>query len=102
MRSNLDGTYLDGDGRVHSATVPRLVAEPSVRIRSELLAAAIETLERVGCQFFACDGPTLEPEPMITCHACATLAQLRVAAGRPASLAEELTTEDARRACRSE
>lgn len=60
-----------------------------------LLAETIETLERVGCQFWACDGPTLEPVDMKTCYACETLAKLRVAAGRPARTSDDLTAEEA-------
>lgn len=50
-----------------------------------LIAEALDSLERAGCQFWACDGPTLEPVDMLTCHRCATVAKLRVAIGRPAS-----------------
>ncbi len=42
----------------------------------ELLAAAIASLERCGCQFWACEGETLNPIDMVTCHRCAALAQL--------------------------
>jgi hypothetical protein len=42
-----------------------------------LLDEAIETLERLGCQFGFCDGPTLEPVDMKTCYACEMLAKLR-------------------------
>ncbi|GLZ62838.1 hypothetical protein [Micromonospora sp. NBRC 107095] len=49
-------------------------------IDSELLDDTIDVLERVGCQFWACDGPTLEPVDMKTCAACALLARLRAAA----------------------
>jgi hypothetical protein len=51
-------------------------------IDDELLADAIDSLERVECQFWACGGPTLSPEPMKTCHRCDVLARLRVAAGQ--------------------
>lgn len=43
----------------------------------DLTAEMIDTLERVGCQFFACEGPTLNPVDMVTCHVCALLARLR-------------------------
>jgi len=46
-------------------------------VDATLLHGAIEALERVGCQFFACDGPTLDPIPMATCYVCAEIAQLR-------------------------
>ena len=48
-----------------------------MQVDVELLREVIDTLERVGCQFDHCDGPTLEPVDMITCHACATLARVR-------------------------
>jgi len=50
-------------------------------VEDELLADAIDSLERVGCQFWACEGPTLTPVPMKTCHRCDVLARLRAAAG---------------------
>jgi hypothetical protein len=49
----------------------------------ELLAAALDVLEHAGCQFWACEGPTLEPIDMVTCGACATVAQLRQRLGKP-------------------
>lgn len=42
-----------------------------------LLTDLIDSLERCGCQFWACEGETLEPIDMVTCHRCALLAQLR-------------------------
>ncbi|GAB7044935.1 hypothetical protein [Catenuloplanes indicus] len=42
----------------------------------ELLAEAINSLERVGCQFWACEGPTLDPIDMVTCYRCTTLGKL--------------------------
>ncbi len=63
------GSDADLDGQVATAWIP-----------ATLLTEAIETLEQVGCQFAHCDGPTLEPVDMVTCHACATLAKLRKAA----------------------
>jgi hypothetical protein len=50
-----------------------------------LIEEALDSLERVGCQFWACEGPATEPVDMVTCHVCATVAKLRVAIGRPAS-----------------
>jgi hypothetical protein len=44
---------------------------------TKLLADALDVLERAGCQFWACDGPTLRPVHMITCAACSTVARLR-------------------------
>lgn len=49
----------------------------------ELLADALDSLERSGCQFWACDGPTLRPKPMVTCHRCVTVAKLRRALRLP-------------------
>lgn len=43
----------------------------------QLLADTLAVLERAGCQFWACDGPTLTPKPMITCAACVQVAKLR-------------------------
>ncbi len=63
-------------------------------IPDALLAETIETLEQIGCEFEFCDGPTLEPVDMRTCNACATLAKLRVAAGRPPRRDDELTWEE--------
>lgn len=45
-------------------------------ITAALLDEVIGTLERVGCQFDPCQGPTATPVPMITCHVCATLGRL--------------------------
>jgi hypothetical protein len=65
----------------------------------ELIIESIETLERLGCQFEFCNGPTLEPEPMVTCFSCALLARLRVAVGQSPRRDDELTFEEAWRAC---
>lgn len=46
-----------------------------------LALEALEALERVGCQFYMCTGPTLEPEDMVTCFACITVAKLRTLLG---------------------
>lgn len=53
---------------------PAACHEPAV---PDLTAEMIETLERIGCQFFACEGPTLNPIDMVTCHVCSLLARLR-------------------------
>jgi hypothetical protein len=42
-----------------------------------LVAEIEETLQRVGCQYEFCEGPTLEPDAMVTCYRCVTLAQVR-------------------------
>lgn len=41
-----------------------------------LLALAVETLERIGCQFDMCPGPEVDDQPMMTCHACSALRRL--------------------------
>lgn len=48
----------------------------------ESLAKAIQVLERVGCQFDYCGGPTLEPIDMITCYVCDAVAELQAAVDR--------------------
>lgn len=58
-------------------------AAEAVEMPADLLAAAIEALEQAGCQFFACEGETLTPIDMVTCHCCATLARLRSLTARP-------------------
>lgn len=41
------------------------------------LRESLEVLERAGCQFWACMGPTLHPIPMTTCCVCSLIARLR-------------------------
>lgn len=65
-----------------------------VEIPSDLLAETLATVYEVGCQFEFCDGPTLEPADMRTCHRCATLAKLRVLAGEPPRRADEQTWQE--------
>lgn len=48
-----------------------------VAVDLALLEEAVESFERVGCQGRFCDGPTLEPVDMVTCHRCEALAKLR-------------------------
>lgn len=43
----------------------------------ELLAEALDTLERTSCQFFACDGPFRPQIYMKTCARCSTIYALR-------------------------
>ena len=50
---------------------------------TQLLAEALDALEQAGCQFWACEGPTLKPIDMVTCNACATIARLRQRLERP-------------------
>jgi hypothetical protein len=53
-----------------------------------LLRTVLETLERMPCEFWACEGPTLNPIDMVTCRACHTLAlvsnRLGIWQGEPA------------------
>jgi hypothetical protein len=65
-----------------------------VAIPQELLLDAVDALDRLDCQFFACNGPTLEPEDMVTCFRCSTLAQLRAAAGQPPRRSDELSATE--------
>lgn len=48
-----------------------------VTIPAGILGQVIEALEMAGCQFWACEGETLEPVDMVTCQCCAALAQLK-------------------------
>jgi hypothetical protein len=59
---------------------------------ADLLTEALDSLERAGCQFWHCEGPTLEPVDMSTCHRCVAVAQLRVRLGQPPSYPEETRT----------
>lgn len=43
----------------------------------ELLREALETLERVGCQFWACEGPDAPEVHMKTCFCCSMIKKLR-------------------------
>jgi hypothetical protein len=49
-----------------------------------LITESLSVMERVGCQFDMCTGPTLEPVDMRTCYVCELAAKLRVALGLPA------------------
>lgn len=61
---------------------------------AHLLAESLDALERVGCQFDFCDGPTLEPAELRTCFVCELIAKLRVAAGLPPRRDDELTWDE--------
>jgi hypothetical protein len=50
---------------------------PTVAVPADLFSDAIDSLERCDCQFWACEGETLTPIDMVTCHRCSTLARLR-------------------------
>jgi hypothetical protein len=52
------------------------------RLRKAALEA-VDALEYVGCQFFACPGPEKRPVAMATCCRCRTLRHLRAALGVP-------------------
>lgn len=43
----------------------------------ELLANILETFERVGCSFFACEGPDAPFVDMQTCHVCQQVKEIR-------------------------
>lgn len=45
--------------------------------RGKALAEALESLEHIECQFFACPGPDEPFEDMATCHRCATIQMIR-------------------------
>lgn len=47
------------------------------KLTISILKMAEDSLERVGCQFFACSGPDKPPEDMKTCHVCRTLREIR-------------------------
>jgi hypothetical protein len=42
----------------------------------KLLEDALDSLIRVGCQFWGCEGPTLRPINMTTCYRCESVAKL--------------------------
>lgn len=63
-------------------------------VSEELLSEILLCLESVPCQFWACDGPTLEPVPMATCLRCEVLAKVRVASGLPARSSDDMTFEE--------
>ena len=42
-----------------------------------LVSEIIECLDRVPCQFWACEGPDEPPKDMITCHVCQMLYGLK-------------------------
>lgn len=63
-----------------------MIANPSpqrLAADEKLISDALDALERAGCQFWACNGPTLRPEPMVTCSACLQVARLRKRLGLP-------------------
>lgn len=49
----------------------------ATRVPNTVLADVVDSLERVGCQFNHCTGPTSEPVDMSTCHRCHVLARLQ-------------------------
>ena len=48
-----------------------------IQLSRGLLNEIVDSLARAGCQFWACEGPTLEPIDMKTCHRCETLAKVQ-------------------------
>ncbi len=77
----VDCGHCKGQGPPRDLEVARTVV--SAPDSAALLAEVAGALEQVGCQFFACDGPTLEPVDMVTCFVCDLLARVRVAIGQP-------------------
>lgn len=62
----------------------------------QLLRNALETLERVPCQFWACDGPDEPFVSMKTCYVCAQIQDLRKGlAAHGVALAEPLNEAEA-------
>jgi hypothetical protein len=49
----------------------------TVTVSAMVMAEIVDTLERVGCQYWACNGPDTEPVDMQTCYRCSTLWDLR-------------------------
>ena len=47
------------------------------RTDRKLLRDVLDTLEKVGCRFFACPGPFAVRVPMATCGVCADVYSLR-------------------------
>ena len=60
----------------------------------EMLQETLAALERVGCQFHLCNGPTLEPEDMRTCYVCKTIAKGRHHLGLPVRRTDEETWQE--------
>lgn len=48
-----------------------------MKVPKNLMAEILGTLERSSCKFWACRGPDVRPEFMITCIRCRTLRNLR-------------------------
>lgn len=81
--------------RPHAYINPGDIKEARQRVRDEILSLAmrvealeakretalitdtIAALEAAGCQFWACEGPTLKPMDMKTCNVCVALAKWR-------------------------
>ena len=53
------------------------MSEPMVTLPASVLSETIESLERAGCQFLACQGPDAPFEDMVTCIVCASIQTLR-------------------------
>lgn len=48
----------------------------TIEISLDIFKDMIETINRAGCQFWACDGYKKEPEAMKTCYRCDTIFHL--------------------------
>ena len=44
---------------------------------TKLETEALEVLEHIGCQYFACEGPDKRPKDMQTCMVCRLIRKLK-------------------------
>ena len=56
-----------------------------VQIPADLFEDLVDTLNRVGCQFWACEGPDAPFEQMKTCIVCDLIVRIRMVAPAGAS-----------------
>lgn len=70
--------FVDFQGKTYPFADTRMtLARYSMELCTVSLAEMVETLERVGCQFWACDGYETPPQDMVTCHCCEVLYRLK-------------------------
>ena len=48
-----------------------------MKIERRLMTEVLDTLARLACAFWACDGPNKRPRDMITCARCRALRKVR-------------------------
>lgn len=60
----------------------RSVANRLSRHDRNLFEDVLDVLQRIDCLFWACEGPTLRPIPMVTCCRCNLLAKLSKRLGK--------------------